>query len=267
MPASQPFIDTVPRRALASVRCCWFCSALLHSALALLASQRDMTDAPPRPPRPSASILVFGDSLTEGYVKVPGRMFPDFHAYSVKLQELLEARWPFANITIHNKGVSGDSAFNMLTRLKMALMDVPPPSFDLAIVLAGTNDLWKDSVSEADITAAIVRLHEAVLAHPNTHSVVVSMPPFMYGLDEHRPMFDPRRPNINDALRRWSDEHAERTSFFDLASAIPHDEQHRHLWSDGIHYSHEGYDRIAELLFDFVAPKLARVLDPHAEQQ
>ena len=82
-------------------------------------------------------ILCFGDSLTEGYTfQASGQ----FHPYSTKLQQLLEAHC-HDSVEVRMAGVSGEIVVPSMTqRLDRLLKEASQP-YDWVIILGGTNDL------------------------------------------------------------------------------------------------------------------------------
>ena len=77
-------------------------------------------------------ILALGDSLTAGYGLEPGQSFP------ARLEKSLRASG--LKVTVHNAGVSGDTASGGQSRLDWALAGIPRGKPDLAIVELGAND-------------------------------------------------------------------------------------------------------------------------------
>lgn len=87
-------------------------------------------------PKPDDGIhvLALGDSLTAGYGLEPGESFP------ARLQATLRAKGH--KVTVHNAGVSGDTASAGLSRLDWALAAVPGKP-DLVILELGANDMLR----------------------------------------------------------------------------------------------------------------------------
>ncbi|MGE0665998.1 MAG: arylesterase [Sphingomonadales bacterium] len=93
-------------------------------------------------------VLALGDSLTAGYGLEPGRSFP------AKLEAALRAKG--LKVTVHNAGVSGDTASAGLSRLDWALAGVPGKP-DLVILELGANDMLR-GVDPAVTTRALTAI-------------------------------------------------------------------------------------------------------------
>ncbi|MBI1179562.1 MAG: arylesterase [Alphaproteobacteria bacterium] len=87
--------------------------------------------APPAAADDALQVLALGDSLTAGYGLPQDKSFP------AQLQKAL--RDDGLDVTVHNAGVSGDTASGGLTRLDWALAGVNGKP-DLVIVELGAND-------------------------------------------------------------------------------------------------------------------------------
>jgi acyl-CoA thioesterase-1 len=107
-------------------------------------------------PDDAVHILALGDSLTAGYGLEPGQSFP------ARLQKSLTDTGLKA--TVHNAGVSGDTASGGLSRLDWALAGVPGGKPDLAIVELGANDALRGidpQVTVKALTAILARFKKA----------------------------------------------------------------------------------------------------------
>ncbi len=80
-------------------------------------------------------VLALGDSLMAGYGLEPGQSFP------ARLETALTARG--LKVTVHNAGVSGDTASAGLSRLDWALAGLPGGKPDLVILELGANDMLR----------------------------------------------------------------------------------------------------------------------------
>lgn len=99
-------------------------------------------------PDGTLQVLVLGDSLTAGYGLEPGQSFPS------KLEAALKARG--VKVTVHNAGVSGDTASGGASRLDWALAGVPGKP-DLVILELGANDMLR-GVDPAITTRALTAI-------------------------------------------------------------------------------------------------------------
>jgi acyl-CoA thioesterase-1 len=97
-------------------------------------------------------ILALGDSLTAGYGLDPGQSFP------VRLEKALTSKG--LKVTVHNAGVSGDTASAGLSRLDWALAGLPGGKPDLVILELGANDMLRGvdpKVTTKALTAILER--------------------------------------------------------------------------------------------------------------
>src|SRR5450432_2149830 len=81
-------------------------------------------------------IIAFGSSSTVGY----GTTAPEF-TYPNRLAAQLHRQYPSADITVVNRGQGGEDAPEMMTRLKVAVLDMKP---DLVIWQVGTNAVLRN---------------------------------------------------------------------------------------------------------------------------
>lgn len=95
-------------------------------------------------------VLALGDSLTAGYGLGPGQSFP------ARLEKALVAGG--LKVTVHNAGVSGDTASGGLSRLDWALAAVPGKP-DLVILELGANDMLR-GIDPAVTTRALNAIME-----------------------------------------------------------------------------------------------------------
>ncbi|EDO48313.1 predicted protein [Nematostella vectensis] len=201
---------------------------------------------------PTRQILAFGDSLTEGYY----RMGFGFHPYSIKLQGLLQSL-PASNYEIITSGWSGKTTTDLETHLRKELRK---KSFDIGIILAGTNDLGvKEPEEGKPLFGRIKYLHELFLKHnKNTKTVALTLPETGYELSVT--WVREKRKNVNEMLKAYSDESAGRVVICDFAEEFPRErlceEELNKFWDDGLHLTPQGYDRMAEIIFDALRPLL-----------
>ena len=216
------------------------------------------------PYAPVIRILAFGDSITEGgygifehpqwgmnhnaadYQKPKLR----FHPYTRRLSALL-LQHRYNSVTLTNKGIAGETAAHMVTRLPLVLQK--EPAFNAAFVLAGTNDLNRGS-PPAKVLEHVTRLHRALAAR-NVTGYQISLPqccPFtttnaqLHGFAKRCAAYNPLLEDV----------HGPRGAYVDMAALIPMEEGTKRLWDDCMHYSPKGYDVMGEHLFNFLRPRL-----------
>jgi lysophospholipase L1-like esterase len=227
-----------------------------------MGNQPSTSPRAPSPCTPRRRVLAFGDSLTEGYVTSTS-----FAPYSDHLRTLLNANITHAelssaaasrSVAVDNYGVSGDFATAMPDRLHLVLrkaQEVGAP-YDLVIVLAGTNDLGCDG-SVDDIFGSLTRMYAEVLAHHSrsAHLLLVTVPEARMTFSEG---YTRARTGLNERIRDFHAEHVDqRTHLLDLDKVIPYSSVRKTdreaeflpLWSDTLHFSALGYERVACLLY------------------
>jgi acyl-CoA thioesterase-1 len=116
------------------------CAVLLVAGLPLAANAAA--------PDGTLQVLALGDSLTAGYGLGPGQSFP------ARLETALKAKG--MKVTVHNAGVSGDTASGGLSRLDWALAGLPGKP-DLVILELGANDMLR-GIDPAVTTKALTAI-------------------------------------------------------------------------------------------------------------
>lgn len=200
------------------------------------------------------AVLCFGDSLTEGLVSFNSKLSP----YSDQLEWRLHDAFGAGGMlpTIINAGVSGESACDMVPRLRrlltasrrcededdVRLFDESP---DVVLILGGTNDLSR--LHPKRITELLLSLHR--IAHSaGAITGVLTIPESLNSFSKKEPFKDVRE-EVNKALREFGKENADKAVIIDVAAAFPQDEEHADLWSkDGTHFSAKGYKALGDLL-------------------
>eukprot|EP00040_Diaphanoeca_grandis_P001193 m.275119 g.275119 ORF g.275119 m.275119 type:complete len:256 (+) comp116460_c0_seq1:220-987(+) len=222
------------------------------------------------------NILCFGDSLTKGTYTDPKTLVYESAPYGNTLEKLIQRNLAansengVANciLNIIITGVNGEKATDMPERLKFLLQenkpkkqnkgDMPlPPYFDYAILMGGTNDLgW--GIDHTDIIAAITELHTTVLeSHPNCKTVAITVPETQ-GVSDNLLI---ARAAINTAIANFAEKNEGKVILCDLHKQLPFaslSERDRFLlWSDGVHFTPKGYEKMAHIIFDSVEQDLA----------
>lgn len=191
-------------------------------------------------------ILAFGDSLTEGWTAFGTK----FHPYSSKLQILLQSLPVSKPFSIINRGISGETTEQMQARLPRILAKDGP--FDLAIILGGTNDLGRSLDKKANsLFERLKSLHEEILKECPL-SVALTIPEG--GFDERNPALRKKRSKVNQLLKDYVQANRDKMILCDLSVKLPHkslsEEDRRRFWHDGLHFTPDGYDRMAEVIFE-----------------
>jgi lysophospholipase L1-like esterase len=153
----------------------------------------------------------------------------------------------------------------MTLRLPRLLLDLQHPikqqnlalphSPDIYIILGGTNDLF--SSTKEKIFKNLQTLYECVLKQPNTKLAMISIPEHPW--ERKFPEVKEKRIFINSQIENFAVKGGPRTCYINIASVIPQpnpesDENQQQdiakYWDkDQLHFSPDGYDKIAHLLF------------------
>ena len=195
-------------------------------------------------------ILCFGDSLTEGWYNNGFK----FHPYTLRLQELFKDLGNcWKSVEILNKGISGEVVYpEMVARLPKILKNEGP--FDFAIILGGTNDLADlSNAKKADLSKNIEHLHE--LAHKEgIKTCAVTIPETAFDILPFAAEYVKYREEVNNSIRDFVTNHQEMVHLCDIASKLPmygvSESERAKYWDDELHFTPQGYDRMAELIFE-----------------
>jgi lysophospholipase L1-like esterase len=194
------------------------------------------------------TIVAFGSSSTVGF----GVTSPVF-TYPNRLADQLRRKYPKADITVLNRGVSGEDTPEMMRRLQVAVLDAKP---DLVIWQFGTNAvirgdnpaLTEELVTEgidkmraagADVVMIDPQYVPAITARPDRATRMVVLMKHIAHL-EHVGLF-PRFAVMKD----WHDNQSDSYSNF--------------TYQDGLHMNDWGYACFAQLLGDTIIDSVARV--------
>ena len=214
-------------------------------------------------------ILCFGDSLTAGYYN-HGKMF---YPYGRRLNQLINfsSRLP---AVVESQGVVGEMTHKqMVARLPQVLGN--SSIFDWVIILGGTNDILHvknfaddeeflsqlENVWQPRITKDIEKLH-TISQHYGAHTMVLTVPENAIESWPGYKLLQTMRSKINNALRDFAMRNQDRVAFCDIAKKLPRHtltpEQEALYWDDHLHMTPQGYNRMADAVFDCLKPYLPR---------
>lgn len=226
--------------------------------------------------RQARRILAYGDSLTAGY-HAKGRRFSP---YGAALAEALRAEaGGEAEAEVWVCGLSGLKAVRMVERLParklrdgigrvgkglQALIAEDGP-FDLALIMAGTNDLPARGSTAVAVANSVQALHLAC-HEQGLRTVALSVPPNegcpsdrVTGSGSRR--YEARWTSTNVLLQEWAAQGAQEDGagvalFVDTEGLVPYVEG-SDLWEqDGLHLSPLGSRKLGEGLAPLLAPLL-----------
>jgi lysophospholipase L1-like esterase len=187
-------------------------------------------------------ILAFGDSVTAGLTAGT----PGDGGYPSRLQERLARKYPSRGILVDNAGVSGEcistpGCNGVATGGEARFPNVLQAAHDTVVLLHGVNDL-SAGLDAADALASVRRVVvESQLS--GRRVVVVSLVP---GTAE--PAGLPAIQAFNASLAALAEERG--IPFVDVYTPLAADLDL--MSSDDLHPTDEGYDLIAELIFDAI---------------
>ena len=169
-------------------------------------------------------ILMFGDSITQGY----DASRPEL-AYAVRLADFLSA-------DAINKGIAGEQFFGKLPTLKD---DFTP---DLITVAYGTND-WRHGTKERllrECTAFFKNLRES---YPDT-KIIALTPLWRVDIDNEQVIGEPL--SFVTKFIKQTVRETENAVFIDCINLIPH--RPKHYQTDGVHPIDSGFENYANNL-------------------
>lgn len=205
-------------------------------------------------------ILAFGDSLTTG--NIGGELNEALDKpYTIRLSKLLKENHPNIAFDVNNRGIYGELVCGEMTeRLPKVLKKNGP--YDLVIILGGTNDIIEAKKGLEDtLFEGIKRLHESVIAQ-GAKCIALTIPETdVYfkdlgksGLSWVKEEGENIRLMVNDKLRRSVNECDNKIILCDLAKKFPQQslssEDLEKFWSDGLHFTEEGYNKMAQIIYE-----------------
>jgi lysophospholipase L1-like esterase len=177
-------------------------------------------------------VVCIGDSLTEGYVtKNTARYYP----YSTTLRRILPKY-----ATVHNVGLSGRTSHQILMNLKRC---VNIETYDIAIVLAGTNDVMRQSSTY--IVDKLKQIHKHCLEHGVSHVYALSLPQIYFD----RSMRESKRLDLNKRLRAWCNSDSKLT-YVPFGEDFVYDSKSSTWAHNGYHLSPSGYRKMGAYIAD-----------------
>ena len=183
-------------------------------------------------------VLTLGDSLTVGQSQGQS------HPYHMRLKALLGRH-------IQVTPLAGGGWTCSTLRSEMAKRSYS--SFDVAIVLIGTNDLLLDALDLEATKACIVDVHTRVRSAGTPLTLALSLPPLPLPVTDQ--LSSPFILHDLVATLNSNSSLPGTTEAIDLSPVLPSWSSSPELWSeDRVHLSALGYARVADLLFTHLAP-------------
>lgn len=205
-------------------------------------------------------ILAFGDSLTAG--NIGGELNEALDKpYTIHLSKLLRENHPNATFDVNNKGIYGELVCGQMTdRLPKVLKEYGP--YNIVIILGGTNDIIEAKKGLEDtLFEGIKRLHDSATGQ-GANCIAMTIPETdVYfkdlgkrGLSWVKEEGENIRLVVNEKLRKYVNESDNKIILCDLAEKFPQQslssEDLEKFWSDGLHFTEEGYNRMAQIIYE-----------------
>lgn len=193
-------------------------------------------------------ILCFGDSLTEGYTFQESG---EFHPYSTKLRQLLDDHCQ-GTAVIHTAGVSGELVAPSMTRRLDKLLKEASQPYDWVIILGGTNDLGM-GLKGGDLLPHLLGLHDRA-RETGSRTLALAIPQYINELKPGNEGYRNEKAKVNDGLKTYCEQSNSKTVFVDLWNGLPFGtlpaEERVLYWVDGVHMTPQGYDKMAQVIFN-----------------
>nr|CAG8441372.1 9856_t:CDS:2 [Entrophospora candida]CAG8443178.1 11225_t:CDS:2 [Entrophospora candida] len=200
-------------------------------------------------PRRRYNVLLFGDSLTAGWMK-NSEGYASYYPYGLRLQKRFEEEGLDVEVTV--SGVPGECVVSMEERLKNEL-EQPGKWYDWVVILGGTNDVI-NGYSAWEIFDGLKKLYTLCSKH-GARVLGITIPEFDWDIVNH---LDYQRRIVNEHLNVYNNSTTRNTftlflldRFFPMHSLTT--EQRRIFWDhDGVHPTQEGYDLMGDMMFDIL---------------
>ena len=201
-------------------------------------------------------ILFQGDSITDA-----GRVYEDpaglGTGYPLVAASILKARFPHLDLTILNRGISGNRTADLLGRWKPDCIDLSP---SILFVLIGINNVWRryDSADPTDAQVFADEYHRLLTAAKDSGARdIIILEPFLLPVtgDQHqwREDLDPKIALCRSLAAEFASAYVPLDGLFAAAAATTGPA----YWApDGVHPSAAGHGLIAEHVVQSLSSRL-----------
>lgn len=200
----------------------------------------------------NSTILFQGDSITDA-----GRLYDRSEAdmgtgYPLKVKEFLATFFSEKNITVLNRGISGNRAIDLKSRWDVDCIDLKP---DYVSILIGVNDTWRKYDSNNPTSAQEYEdnyrniLERTKQANPDCQIIILE--PFLIPTDPQKAVWYEDLVWKQQAARRLAREFGAEFIPLDGVFASKCINADPSVWSgDGVHPTDAGHSFIARLWLD-----------------
>lgn len=215
--------------------------------------------------KPTMRILAIGDSLTEGLLHQSD--FDKFRPYTIVLEEKLRQDYGCCfEFEVHNRGISGICASDLLEYLHYVYPDIFNQSWDVILALVGTNDVGIRRKPEK-ITSDLKAIYESLAELPSAPTLTVMSIPNCCATEQ---WIDDNRKQVNTWIEAYVSKGTVGTNlmrrnkaklfFLDLHKHIPYKRGDAKWSEDGLHLSALGYDEMGAYIYDILDDVVAQTV-------
>lgn len=191
-------------------------------------------------------ILFIGDSITDA-----GRDYDETDSlgqgYSNLIAAHLLTKFPSQNYRFYNRGVKGDTIFDLVQRWEEDCLDIAP---DVITILIGINDIWEETINTADDLKQFEERYRYLLKtlYQRTDARVVLMEPYVVPFKKDRQSWRKKLDDIINIVRKLARDYQTDIIPLDglMNAASVRDGLTYYTLEDGIHPTLAGHGFIAK---------------------
>lgn len=192
----------------------------------------------------NSTIVLQGDSVTDtGRLSDPQGFG---HGYARMVATTLQSLYPDYNLTIYNRGISGNRTCDLLGRWDTDCLDLKP---DIVTILIGINDVWRrfDSNSLTTVEKFEQNYESLMKSVKDSGAKLIIIEPFAIPTgavtDEWREDIDPKIHAVRKLALKYADNYIPADGIFAALSLVNPPE----FWAaDGVHPTADGHRVIAK---------------------
>lgn len=195
-----------------------------------------------------AKVLFYGDSITDaGRSRTVDTEWG--RGYAARTARAYQALLPEQEIVFLNRGISGNTSADLLTRYEQDVLALQP---DFVSVMIGINDTWhgwnEGHVIPHETTEANVRELLGRIRRDLPQAKILVLEPYLLDSDPKKISwhedFEPKRERIRAVGQEMADYYIDLPKLF--AEYMSHGVRQEELTADGVHPTEYGHAVIAE---------------------